>query len=71
MNEANCRQIDDDILNEGNGFVSFMIELTKTLVGNEEEIKTMMGYNSKNIGAYSSKYDGHFLEDDEDFSDGD
>ena len=45
-----------------------MIELTKTLVGNEEDIRTLLGYNTKNIGA-GSKYDGHFLEDDEDFDD--
>ena len=68
MNEDNCKQIDDDILSEGNGFVSFIIELIKTLIGNEDDIMTLLGYNSKNIGA-GSKYDGHFLEDDEEFDD--
>lgn len=67
-NHDDCLQIEDIALSEGLDFVSFMLQLIEELVGDEEDILSLLGYNNDlNPFSLNAKYGGNRTDDDEEF----
>jgi hypothetical protein len=57
--------IEDYIMEDSSSFASFMYTLIMNLIGGEDRIWELVGMSKDSYAG--SKYDGHFLEDEEDF----
>ena len=64
--QDSCTMIDETILDESSNFASFMYQLVVSIIGNEDDILSYIGYRSDPTAGVN-KYDGHFLEE-EDFA---
>ena len=62
---SKCREIDDEIIEDSSTFASFMYQLVMSLIGGQDQILEYLGIPSSQV----NKFDGHFLEDEEDFAD--
>jgi len=60
-----CQRIDQNILHESNNFVSFTKNLIMTLLGQEDDILTFLGYNQKKVQPGQEEPNDEDFEDDE------
>ena len=66
--QDSCLMIEDNILEESSNFASFMYQLVINMIGSEDDILSYIGYKSDPSSGVN-KFDGHFLDNDEDFDD--
>jgi len=64
--QESCKEIDETILDESSNFASFMYQLVIQIVGSEDDILSFIGYKTDPVTGVN-KFDGHFLDNDEEF----
>lgn len=64
-----CAQIEADILNDGNSFISFTKNLILELLNQEVDILTFLGYSQEGFKEFAKGTKTYVDDSDEDFND--